>query len=360
MDLETVLSEFTRRDWQTSTPADGPVRFAMIGLGWWTLEQAIPAVAASELCETTVVVSGSSEKAARTVEDVETVETGLTYDEFHAGEAADEYDAVYVCTPNAYHLELVETAADLDKDVLCEKPMEADLERAEALTAACDDAGVTLMIAYRMHTEPAVRRARDVVTEGLIGEPVLVHGNMSERILDLVEDEKPWRLDPDVVGPGTSVMDIGIYPLNTARFVLGRDPVSVQAMMHSDHEAFADVPDERAAFTVGFEGGVYAACTASQNAASASNLRVVGTRGEVQVEPAFYPWTDRGLRVTRGDTTVDVDFEQVDQMEEEFDYFADCLLAGRQPVADGLHGLTDMRALLAVYEAGETGETVEL
>jgi predicted dehydrogenase len=52
--------------------------------------------------------------------------------------------------------------------------------------------------------------------------------------------------------------------------------------------------------------------------------------------------------------------DQVDQMEEEFDYFADCLLAGREPYGDPEHGLIDIQTLAAVCEASETGETIEL
>jgi len=60
--MEFPYSDVTERDWQTIDDG-GPVRFAMIGLGWWTRAEAIPAVAESSFCETTVVVSGSREKA---------------------------------------------------------------------------------------------------------------------------------------------------------------------------------------------------------------------------------------------------------------------------------------------------------
>ncbi|MFB6106423.1 MAG: D-xylose 1-dehydrogenase Gfo6 [Halobacteriaceae archaeon] len=357
MDVTTLLDEFTHRDWQATE--EGTVRFAMVGLGWWTRDQAIPATEQSDLCETTVVVSGSPEKGQAVKREHDTVRRALTYEEFHDGDAADAYDAVYVCTPNALHLEYVETAAELGKDVLCEKPMEATVDRAERLVAAADEGDVTLMIAYRMHTEPAVRRARDLVEAGAIGDPAVVHGHMSERILELVGDD-PWRLDPDLVGPGTSVMDIGIYPLNTTRYVLGADPVAVQSMMTTRDERFAAVPDERSAFTLQFPEGVYATCTASQNAAESSHLKVVGTHGEVTVEPAFYPWQPRGLTLDRDGAVSEFTFEQIDQMTEEFDYFADCLLTGRDPHADGEHGLVDMRTIHAVYDAAEAGETLEL
>ncbi|GAB3031825.1 D-xylose 1-dehydrogenase Gfo6 [Natronobiforma cellulositropha] len=361
MDIEAVrahLESFTHRDWQESTDGDGPVRFAMVGLGWWTVDKAMPAVENSTFCETTVVVSGSSEKAQEVADDHETVEAGLTYEQFHDGEALEHYDAVYVCTPNALHLEFVESAVEHGKAVLCEKPMEATLERAERMVERhrrAADAPMA-MVAYRMHTEPAARCARELVRAGAIGEPVHVHGDMSQGIVGWGRDQ--WRLDPERAGYGASVMDLGIYSLNTTRFVLEREPVAAQSMMHSTHEYFEDVPDEVAAFTVAFEGDVYATCTASQNAGMNSHLQILGTDGCLTIDPAFHMGSS--LQVTVDGSTVDAETASIDQMEEEFDYFADCLLAGRAPYADLEHGLVDMRALEAIYDAADSGETIDL
>jgi predicted dehydrogenase len=355
-ELSDFFDGFTQRDWQTV--ADGTVRFAMVGLGWWTNEKAIPAVERSELCETTVVVSGSKESAESVADTHETITTGLTYDEFHDGVASEKYDAVYIATPNAVHVEFAATAAELGKAILCEKPMESTAERAERLVEASQE--TTLMIAYRMHTEPAVRRARELIRDGFIGEPTSIHGQMTQRLLEMNPDTDQWRLDPDIAGYGASVMDLGIYPLNTARFVLDADPHSVQASMYSEHEAFADVPDERASFRLDFPEGVSAVCVASQNAVQSSHLQITGTDGELRLDPIFFPDQPRTLQVRRGDIDATLDFDQRSQMTEEFDYFADCVLSGTEPHPDGEHGLTDMRIMKAIYEAAETDSTVSL
>ena len=360
MEFATVLDEFTGRDWQVSDDGAGPLRVAVVGLGWWTREEAIPAIADSQLCETTVAVSRTREKARAVAAEFDGIEHGLSAESFHDGAATDAYDAVYVATPNATHLEYVQSAAGFGKAVLCEKPMEASVERAARMVGAADEAGITLMIAYRMHTEPAVRRVRDLRRAGLLGEPVAVHGHMSQPLLSRIPDPNQWRLDPDLAGPGASVTDIGLYPLNTARFLLESDPVAVQGSMDSSGDAFGDVPDERAAFTLEFPGGVFATCTASQHAAQSSHIEVIGTEGRARIDPAFFPSEPRRVTVASGGTTVDVDFEQVDEMREEFDYFADCVLTGRDPEGNGDHGLTDMRILEAIYEAGGRGERVEL
>jgi xylose dehydrogenase (NAD/NADP) len=357
MQLGEYFREFNGRDWDDEH-VEGQVRLAMIGLGWWTRKEAIPAVEESDYCEVRVVVSGDSRKAKRVAEASETATSGITYEEYHEGVAADEYDAVYICTPNATHLEYVETAAGLEKEILCEKPMEASVDRGERLVEVCEGSGVTLMIAYRMHTEPAVRRARELVEAGLVGRPVHVHGHMSDQLLDLIPDRDQWRLDPELSG-GTTVNDIGIYSLNTARFVLDADPNAVYGTTHAVHDAFQGV-DEQTAFHVEFPGGVTAVCTASHNAHQSSHLRVLGTAGEVRIEPAFFPDDDRRLVVRHADVNGEFTFEQVNQMTEEFDYFASRLLTGEDPYPDGQHALVDLQAIEAVYESAETGERVEL
>jgi xylose dehydrogenase (NAD/NADP) len=358
MTLDAYLADFETRDWETAT--DGTIRFALVGLGWWTVDQAIPAIAESDFCETTVLVTSDQEKADRVASeaDVDTVEHGITYEDFHDGAAADAYDAVYICTPNAFHLDYARTAAELGKDVLTEKPMEATVERAEEMVAVCDEHDVTLAVGYRMHSEPVIRRVRELIQDGAIGEPRYVHSENAQRMLDIIEDPDQWRLDPDLAGYGASVMDLGIYSINTTRFLLDSDPTTAQAMMRSEAEAFDDVPDEHAAFTLAFDDGVYATCTASQNAHSGTFLEVTGTEGRIRVEPAFHMESE--FRLTVGEHTAEFDTPTVNQMTELFDYVAHALLADEPLSLDGEHGLVDMRTIEAVHAAADSGETVDV
>lgn len=355
MSLEEFLDEFTARDWQ-EIDEGGPVRLAMVGLGWWTTEEAIPAVENSEFCETTVAVSSSIDDPAD-VPGTE-VEHALDYEEFEDDVASDAYDAVYICTPNALHLDHVRAAAENGKDVLCEKPMEASRDRAGELIEVCEAAGVTLMIAYRVQTEPAVRRARELLREGVIGEPRTVHGGMSDDMLSFVSGPDHWRLDPDLAG-GCAMIDIGIYPLNTTRFLLDSDPVSAYCRTRTDREEFAGV-DEHATFEFEFENGTLLTGSVSHSAHEESHLRVVGTEGQLLLDGPFFPDGQCELLVERDDARSRVSFDRRDQMTEEFDYFAHCLLTDTDPAPDGEHGLVDIRTIEAAYESAETGERVEL
>jgi xylose dehydrogenase (NAD/NADP) len=154
-------------------------------------------------------------------------------------------------------------------------------------------------------------------------------------------------------------MDIGISPLNTVRFALGADPIRVSGRTRTEHDAFAGV-DEHATFRLEFPGGVDALCTVSQNAQHASRLELTGTDARLILDPAFYEREDRGFAVVRDGTRVDVDFDQVHQIEEEFAYFGHQLLTGEPFFPDGDHALVDMRALDAIYESAATGAPVAL
>lgn len=352
------IDTYENRAWQTTT--DGTVRYALLGLGWWTVDVALPAIEESELGEVTTLVSGTKEKAERIAEQ-KGVEQGITYQEFHDGTASNAFDAVYVGTPNATHLEYVETAAELEKPVLCEKPMEATVERATRMVEVCSDTETPLMVAYRMHTDPAVQRARELIEDGFLGNPVSVYGNNSQPLLEMIPNPDQWRLDPDQSGYGTSVMDLGIYSINTARYLLDREPISVQSQMRSVGDAFERVPDERSGALLMFDGDIPMVTTDSQNAHEDTQLKITGTDGLIELRPAFHGETS--LTLSRNDLSVRVSHETFDaerEMREEFDYFADRVLTGAEIHADGRHGLRDMEIIEAIHEAAETNEEIAL
>jgi len=353
-DLDSYFTAFTRRDWQTID--EGNVRLAVIGLGGFARERALPAIRDTDFCELTALVSGSPGKA-RNLASTFGVERVLNYEEFRDGVGSDEYDAVYVATPPALHEEYVRTAADRGKHVLCEKPLAADLAAAERLVGACADAGVVCMTAYRLRTEPAIRRMREVIADGVIGEPVQVHGGFSVRLLDDLSTDT-WRLDPDIAGGG-ALIDLGVYPLNTARFLLDADPTAVVAETSSDGAPF-DRVDEHAAVQLSFSDGATASCTASFDAHPDSRLQVLGTDGQVLIRSPFGGDVSQEIVVERGETHTGYTGPPVDEVREEFDYFAHCVLADTVCETDGEDGLTDLQTIEGAYESADTGERVEL
>ena len=350
MSVDSILEDFSRRDWQTRSTTEDPVRFAMVGLGWWTIDKAIPATETAALCETTTVVSGSEKKANDVATEFD-LDAALTYEEFLEEAASGVYDAVYVATPNNTHRRYVEGAAALGKDALCEKPMAASVDGARSMVERCDAADVTLMIAYRMQTEPAVRRARDLVRAGALGELTQIHSHVSIDLLGINPDENQWKLDPEM--GGGAMFGVGVYPLNTVEFVIDADPERVYANTWVTDDAFADV-NEHVTFQLEFRDDVVALCSASHGGQLASNLRLVGTEGSINLEPIFHPWQTRQLTFHREETTATVQVEDVNQMVEEFEYFADRLLSDTSPAPDGREGCRDIEIMEAAHESAQS------
>lgn len=345
MDTLPSVERFRSRDWLSTEP-EGRVRFALVGLGGFTREWIIPSVAESPFAETTCLVSGDADKADRIARERD-VDRAVTYDAFLDGAADDAYDAVYIATPNALHLPYAEHAAAAGKHVLCEKPMEATADRAEAMVEACEDAGVTLMIAYRLQFNPVVRWVRHLVREGHLGTPVHARGAMSQDVFEMIgPDPDQWRLDPEMSG-GAALADLGLYPLNTTRFLLDADPETVTAQVRNRHEAFDGV-DETVAFTVGYDDGTLGAYAASQRASLGSHLHVTGTEGSVRLDPVFFGEVE--ATVTTDDGTVTLAPGEGNEMREEFDYFATRVLTDSPVAPDGAHGLHDMETIGRLYD----------
>jgi xylose dehydrogenase (NAD/NADP) len=358
--MRSYIDGFERRDWETGD-ADGVVRLAVVGLGGFARDFALPALADADYCEPTVAVSGSPDVAAAVAADYDLSAT-VDYDAFADGAAADDYDAAYVVTPHSLHPEHVAAAAALGKDVLCEKSLAATVEGGERIVEAVAAAGVRFVTAYRLQFEPAIRRARELLADGFVGNPVHVHGHFS--VTSLATPDEPaddWRLDPDRSGGG-ALVDLGLYPLNTTRFLLDADPTSVFGRTRSEHAAFADV-DEHVSVVAGFDGhdpSVDAVWTASAQAHRASHLTVIGTDGELTLDPVFYEGERQGLRLDRGGVTSRFTLDPVDQLREQFDYFGHCVLTGEDPRPDARHGLRDLELVEAIYESAERGAAVEV
>jgi predicted dehydrogenase len=363
MDLQALVDAASARDWDTDP--HGSVSLAVVGLGNYARKVSMPAIGAGDYTELGAVVSGNPEKAEQVAETHDAVP--LTYEEYAEGEAVDAYDAVYVATPNRLHLDHVRTAADHGKHVICEKPLEATTERAEAAVTACEEAGVTLMTAYRMQADPVIRALASFVARGGIGDPTKAMGEFTFPVLAGSKGPDQWRLDGELAGGG-ALMDVGVYPLNTARYLLGADPIAVNGMATAE-DPFGDqsadpgsprFADEHVHFHTEFPTGVVGDFTASFSGSAASWLELVGSEGRIRVENAFVPGGDREVTVETAAGTVDISGVGADETREEFDYFAHCLLTGTPPEPDGADGLLDVRVMGAVYESAATGKQVEI
>jgi predicted dehydrogenase len=328
-------------------PSRRKVRYAVVGLGHIAQVAVLPAFAnARENSVLAALVSGDAVKREELGRRYG-VSRACGYDEYEDCLRSGDVDAVYIALPNSMHREYAERAADAGVHVLCEKPMAVTEEECEAMMRAAERNGVRLMIAYRLHFERANLEAIEIARSGRIGEPRLFDAAFTMRVAD-----GNIRLEKQL-GGGT-LYDIGIYCINAARNLFRAEPVEVQAACAGRR---GDV-EETASCLLRFPEERMAAFTCSFGAGKVSAYQIVGTRGDLRLDPAFeYAGTLRH-RLTVGEDVEERSFEKRDQFAPQLVYFSECVLNGRDPEPSGDEGLADVRVIRALYESARVGRPV--
>ncbi|HIK07968.1 MAG TPA: Gfo/Idh/MocA family oxidoreductase [Trichormus sp. M33_DOE_039] len=336
----------------TTTKGDRKIRYAVVGLGWFAQEAALPAFAHAENSELVALVSDDPTKLEELSKQYG-VEHTYSYEEYEDCLASDEIDAVYIALPNHLHCDYSVRAANQAIHVLCEKPMAVTEQECEAMIKAANDNGVKLMIAYRLHLEPANLEAVEIVSSNQIGEARVFNSVFSQQV-----EQGNIRLR-DITGGGT-LYDIGIYCINAARYLFQDEPTEVFAVAATKGEQRFSEVEEMASVILRFPNERLATFTCSFGGAKVSNYQVVGTKGDLFVESA-YTWQGEITRyLTIEGQTQERTFAQHDQLAAEFSYFSDCILSDQEPEPNGIEGLIDVRIIQALYQSIATGQPVKI
>jgi len=343
-------------------PPEQRVGFAIVGLGRLSLEELLPAFAESGQARVTALVSGSPEKMAAVARQYGIPPTSCySYADFDKVRDDARVQAVYVVLPNAMHREYVERAAAAGKHVLCEKPLATSTADARAMVAACAKAGVRLMVAYRIQYQPHHLRVRQFVRDGTFGRIVaFAAGNVQTVAADAT---RQWRHKRSQAGGG-ALPDIGLYCLNTARFITGQEPVEVFAHTYSPpgDPRYADV-EETVNFMLRFPSGLVAQCVSSYGAREDKWQRLQMEKATLDM-PNAYDY--RGQRLIIGQRQGDdkanneVVLPPKNQFTAEIDHFAQCLRTGQAPRTPGEEGVRDHVIMEAIYRSAASGQVVKL
>lgn len=317
--------------------------FAVVGLGRLALEEILPAFAESGQARVVALVSGSPDKMATVARQYGIApESCYSYEQFDRLRDNAAVQAVYIVLPNALHRQFVERAAAAGKHVLCEKPMATSAGDARAMISACERAGVRLMVAYRIQYQPHHMRARTLVAEQTFGRLVgfsaanvqTVHATAAEQ----------WRHKRALSGGG-ALPDIGLYCLNTARFVSGQEPVEVFAHTYSPpgDPRFAEV-EETVNFMLRFPSGLVAQCMASYGAREDKWQKLQLESATLDM-PNAYEYEGQRLFVGRrrdaDKTQEEIVLSRKNQFAAEIDHFAECVRKNLKPRTPGEEGLRD-------------------
>jgi glucose-fructose oxidoreductase len=209
------------------------------------------------------------------------------------------------------------------------------------------------MIAYRLHFEEINLKAIDLIRQGRIGEPKFFNSSFSMTVRR--GDVRTRR----AFGGGT-LYDIGVYCINAARYLFRAEPTEVVAVsVNSGVKALAEI-DESTAAILRFDGGRVASFVTSFNGASVAEYRVVGTKGDLHVDPAYEYAEGLGYALTVDGRTQRRRIGKRDQFAPELLHFSDCILRDRTPEPSGEEGLQDVRIVQALYRSAQTGAAVAI
>jgi predicted dehydrogenase len=276
-----------------------------------------------------------------------------------------EIQAVYVPLPNSLHKEWTIKAADKGKHVLCEKPIACCAADAQEMSEACRDNGVLLMEAFAQRFHPQYQRAQELIRDGSIGRILRITAAMSRSIYP----SDDIRMNPGLCGG--ALMDLGCYCINTARYLVGAEPVSVFATQDIGSSGV----DERTTGTLYFPGGEILQFDTNlymEDMHFEQGCTVYGEKGNIHIPQAFSQveilrfgrMAEAALFTTDyrigSHQTETVRIEAVHQWQLEVEFFADRILTARPIEWPGENGVANMRVIDAVVQSARSGAPVEL
>jgi predicted dehydrogenase len=258
---------------------------------------------------------------------------------------------VYVVTPNALHNESTVKAVRAGKHVFCEKPMEVSVEKCQQMIDEAKKAGRMLSVGYRCQYDPNHLECRRLATEKVFGELKTIEGGFSRSITTT-----EWRVKKALAGGGP-LMDVGIYALQSCRFVSGREPVELTAKFGpvTDPVKFAEV-EQSVEWEMSFPGGLKTKCRTSFERSDANGFTVTAEKGTFGLNPAYNYNSARGT--SSGGQPINL--PSVNQFVAEMDDFAQCILNNKPSKVPGEEGLRDVKIMMAIYESAQTGKPVKL
>ena len=333
---------------------NGPVlRVAIMGLGNYG-NRVAEAMQSCKKAKLVGVISGTPSKIKDWQSKYNIPEKNCyNYDTFDAIKNNPDIDVVYVITPNGLHKDQVIRVAKAGKHVICEKPMSVNAKDGQAMIDACKKAGVKLLVGYRMHFEPKTLEIIRMRKEGELGKILFFQGLCGFTIGDPTQ----WRLNKQLAGGG-AMMDIGIYAINGARYMIGEEPMWVTAQeTKTNPEKFKEGVDETIQFQFGFPGGAMASCLSTYSMNNLDRFFLDGEKGYAEL------WPSTGYGPIKGRTNKgELNQLHVTHQTVQMDEMAGIILESKQPIVpvDGEEALKDLKIIDAIFLAVKTGTKVDL
>lgn len=325
---------------------------ALVGLGNYSTTVLAPALQLTKHCELRGIVTGSPQKIPVWQKKYGVPDKNVySYENMHKLADNASIDVVYIVVPTFLHKKYAVIAANTGKHVWCEKPMAMTPAECEAIIGACQKNGVKLSIGYRLQHEPNTRQVIKYAKEkpyGAIKKVIAEAGYGGKG-----EPPGNWRMDQSK--GGGALYDMGVYPINAARYATGMVPVAVTAKHLREHPKVFVHCDEATEFTLEFKEGVIAHCRTSvvQNY---NQLRVDCENGWYQLQPM------QNYTGVKGETSDGKKWppSTANQQATQMDDDALAILQKTAVAVPGSEGLWDIRIVQAILRSASLGKRIEI
>ncbi|MGZ3773937.1 MAG: Gfo/Idh/MocA family protein [Pseudobdellovibrionaceae bacterium] len=330
------------------------VRYAVVGLGDIAQEAVLPGFKhAKSNSELTALVSGDPKKL-KTLGKKFGVTNLYSYEGYQDLLKSGQIDAVYIATPNNLHKSYAVEAAQSGINILVEKPMALSEQGCLTMMRAANENNVKLMVAYRLHFDPANLEAVKIAKSGKLGELKIFNSIFTYQLTDTKNIRLKFQMG------GGPLYDIGIYCINASRYLFQDEPVEVFAEALSSKDPRFNEVEEMASVILRFPKTRLASFTVSFASEASASYDLLGTSGKIRLEKAYEYTEDMKLITTiKEKDTVKV-FKEHDQFGPEIEYFSDCILKNIEPEPSAEEGLLDIKILEAIHESIRIGRPVKI
>ena len=317
------------------------LRWGLIGCGDIAAKRVAPALRDSQKCDFVAVSRAHADLAEPFAAEFGARKWYKTWEELIRD---DEIEAVYIATPVYLHCAQTIAAAQAGKNVLCEKPMSLDPGRCEEMITACRMNNVKLGIAYYRHFYPVIKRIKEVLTGGEIGQAVFAQINAFEFLNPQPDESRYWFVRKEQSGGGP-MFDFGCHRIEVLLNIFGTANYSSGFVSKVIFDR--EVEDTCTAF-LSFDSGPRAIINVTHAAYEHQDtLDIFGTKGSVHV-----PLLNAGVMTVKTQ-----DKERLEKHPPHrnihqplIEEFTEAVLGNRQPGVDGDIGKEVARIEEEIYK----------
>jgi glucose-fructose oxidoreductase len=315
---------------------------ALVGLGYYSRDLLAPALQLTQNCYLAGIVTGSPEKIPVWQKQYSIPDRNIyNYENMHRVADNPDIDIIYIVLPNSLHKKYSILAAEAGKQVWCEKPMAMNVAECEAIINTCNKNKVKLSIGYRMQHEPNTQTVMQIARNKPYGK---INKIFAEAGFYDGRASYHWRLNKSM--GGGAMYDMGVYPLNAARYASAAEPIAVTAISESHRSELYKEVDETMHFMLEFADGLIAECSTSFGK-SMNRLRAECEKGWYQLQP-FQSYTGvKGSTSDGRNLNKSIQNQQARQMDND----ALAILHHTSVLVPGEEGLRDVRIVEAIYKS---------